>query len=128
MVALGNLAFFMLAHSMIEDKILIDAKSLDIQTQQFMTEYIKSMMSSFAQTVIVFNVFAILVSFILGVLLLNHIAGPAYAVKRHLDELAEGKQPQAPLKLRKYDFFVEVAESVNRLAAKIISDKKDPKV
>lgn len=119
LVSVGNLVFFMFVHSKLEQKMSEEIKSLDPQSQQFLNEYIQGTMHSFYQTVIVFNIFAILVAFLLGALVLNHIAGPVYAIKKQLDDIVEGKELRAPLKLRKHDFFSEVAESVNRLAEKL---------
>lgn len=119
LVSIGNLVFFMIVHSKLEQKIAEEIKSLDPQTQQFLIEYVQGTMKSFYQTVIIFNIFAILVAFLLGALVLNHIAGPVYAIKKQLDDIVDGKELRSPLKLRKHDFFSEVADSVNRLAEKL---------
>ncbi len=125
LTALCNLIFFILLHSIVKTKVLEDAKLLDPESQQFLIEYLKGLMESFAWHVIIFNIFVFLLTYGLGAIMLNNIAGPVYAIKRRLDELAAGVVPPAPLNLRKTDFFKDVAASVNRVADKIEAEKKD---
>lgn len=122
-----NLVFFIIANSVIKTKIITDAKSLDALSFDFLNQYVSGTMSTLAQAVIAFNVFSIIISFVLGSMLLNHIAGPIFAIKKQIDDMADGKKPQRVLKLRKYDFFTDVADSVNRLEGTLKLEKQDPK-
>lgn len=126
-VSAGNLLFFIIVHSKLMQKMAEQIKSFEPPAQEFLTEYMRDVMNSFANTIIMFNIFTIFVAFILGAIVLNHIAGPAYAIKKQLDAIVDGSELRSPLKLRKHDFFVEVAESVNRLAEKLNLYKKKSK-
>jgi hypothetical protein len=48
----------------------------------------------------------------------NRFAGPIFRLKRHLQELAEGKSV-APLSFREGDYWMEIAESFNGVLRKL---------
>jgi len=54
---------------------------------------------------------------IYGFWLSNRIAGPLFRLKRHLDEVAEGKT-DPEIQFRKNDYCSELAESFNAVARK----------
>ncbi len=69
-------------------------------------------------------VYCILVSGALALLSIffsHKIAGPIYRIKRDLDQMTENKEAQAklvPIRLRKHDYFKDLAESINRFIEK----------
>lgn len=59
----------------------------------------------------------------IGLVLSHRIAGPIFSIKRFLNKVANGSYEE-PLKLRKNDELQDVAESLNRLVAKLYSDRQ----
>jgi len=53
-----------------------------------------------------------------GVFFLHRVAGPIYRIRLTLRQLAENKIPANDIKLRRGDFFQEVATELNRVIAK----------
>lgn len=58
------------------------------------------------------------VLFLLLTVYTHRIVGPMYAILRHLKSLNNGDDT-APLNLRQSDFFHDIAEELNKLAARI---------
>lgn len=56
--------------------------------------------------------------FLTAILFSNRLAGPIYRLKRHMNELTEGKKVQ-PLRFRRNDYFVEVSETYNKLIDRV---------
>lgn len=52
-----------------------------------------------------------------GIAFLHSIAGPVYRFRGVIRSMANGKVPERDIKLREGDFFVEVAQELNRLMA-----------
>jgi signal transduction histidine kinase len=124
-ITLINLIFFIIAHSIIETKILNEAQSFDPQSQRYLVDYVSNMLASFKSVFILFSTFTMIIAFAIGSILLNHIAGPAYAIKKQLEDIVAGRKPRQPLILRKYDFFTDIADSVNALTDKLNLIKKE---
>ena len=70
------------------------------------------------QSAVVFGIFVIAFSIVGGILILQHISGPSFSIKRFLSDLAEDRKPRYPLKFRKYDFFNDHADLLNQLYEK----------
>ena len=71
-----------------------------------------------------FFAFVLLTTFITGYFSLyfsNKIAGPIYNIERILDA-HESNQKNVQIKLRKNDYFLSLAEKINRL---LLQNKKD---
>lgn len=124
--AIGNLIFFVLASTLLKNKIVDEVQELDPQTKKIVMDVIKNFYSSLVTGVVIFNIFTILISFVLGVLLLNHIAGPIYAITKKINDHIEGREERTPIQLRKNDFFKELSEAINRLFEKINKEKEKP--
>ena len=60
---------------------------------------------------------------LIGLVLSHRIAGPIFSIKRFLKKVANGTYDET-LKLRKNDELQDVAESLNRLVAKLSSDRR----
>jgi signal transduction histidine kinase len=54
----------------------------------------------------------------------NRLAGPIFRLIRHMDEVARGGSPN-PISFRSRDFNPDLAETYNRLLARIPSEGKD---
>jgi len=64
--------------------------------------------------------FATIVAAIMaGVFFLHRVAGPIYRIRVTLKKLADFQIPEQDIKLRRGDFFEEVADELNRLIAKL---------
>ncbi len=118
-----NLIFFIFAFSRFTNEVSRQATFLDPQAQSFILEHIQSKLTYFGQIVMAFNLFSLIVSFFLGILFLNHIAGPVYAAQKTIADMAQGKHIESRLVLRKFDFFTELADSVNLLIDKLKSER-----
>ena len=55
----------------------------------------------------------------------NRITGPMYRIQRELRALAQGENAQ-PIKLRKGDFWHEVAEDFNAMLTRVASSQDEP--
>ena len=117
-----NLVFFIVVFSKLKENLTDDISYLDSKTQSLINERIMSNLNFLGQLVIGFNIFSIIIAFLIGSLFLNHIAGPVYAVQRILNEMAEGQKVEKHMVLRKYDFFNDLAQSLNRLIDKTNSE------
>ena len=76
---------------------------------------------------LLFRVFIILllsvfVTAVAGILFLARITGPVYRIRRVLKVLADGKVPDHDVILREGDFFIEVADELNRLIIRLRAD------
>ena len=120
-----NFAFFSIILRVYESRIMRELVGLDPVT----SKYLQSVIGEISNTVFIaatfFGLFVLIFSFFAGILLLQHISGPSYALKRFLGDLLEDKKPRYPLKLRKYDFFSNQADLANKLYEKYeLNDKK----
>ncbi len=123
-ISIGNLLFFVLASALLEKKVHEEIQSLDPEAKKFALIFIESVFNPLVQGVVVFNIFTILISFVLGAILLNHIAGPIYAITRQITQFLAGEPRRHPIKLRKHDFFKELSDAVNQLLEKVEKDTK----
>lgn len=86
----------------------------------FLTVYLQSAAmydtsSIYSLSIVVgFFVMTILLQIIMGWYLTNKIAGPLYSLKKHMTAVLANENPE-PLKFRKDDFFIDVAEDYNKV-------------
>ncbi|MCI5166743.1 MAG: HAMP domain-containing protein [Candidatus Electrothrix sp. GM3_4] len=78
------------------------------------------MNESYAQYIIYIIQIAFFGSIVYGFWLSNRIAGPLFRLKKHLDEVAEGKI-NSEIQFRKNDYASEIAESFNIVVEKRFS-------
>lgn len=123
--SLTNLIFFLTAITILENRASENLQSLDKDTKLFVASLIEDLLTPLVHGIIVFNIFTTLVSFILGAILLNHIAGPIYAITRQINHFLNGDSGRKPLTLRKHDFFKELSIAVNQLLDRLDSSDKD---
>ena len=60
-----------------------------------------------------------------AIFLSHRIAGPLYRLQRHLEEVAEGKEPK-DVKFRKGDYYQQLAEACNKLMARMRDSSMKP--
>ena len=60
-----------------------------------------------------------------GVFFLHRVAGPIYRIRITLRQLADGKIPKNDVKLRRGDFFAELAVETNRLMNRLREQHPD---
>lgn len=128
-VVLGliNFMFFVIVLKIFESKLYTEINALDSETSKYMIAVLKEISSLVMYTTSVFGVFILSFSFLGGILLLQHISGPIFALKKFMSEFLEGKKPRYPLSLRKYDFFNDLADLTNKLYEKYELKGKDKK-
>jgi hypothetical protein len=128
-VVLGliNFMFFVIVLKIFESKLYTEINALDSETSKYMIAVLKEISSLVIYTTSVFGVFILSFSFLGGILLLQHISGPIFALKKFMTEFLEGNKPRYPLSLRKYDFFNDLADLTNKLYEKYELKGKDKK-
>lgn len=62
---------------------------------------------------------SLIVTAITGIMFLHRIAGPMYRIRGVLRSMADGHLPRGNVKLREGDFFMEVADELNRLIERL---------
>lgn len=125
-LGLINFIFFVVILKVFESYLYREIASLDDTTKKYLLAVVSEISNLVFYLTSVFGLFILCFSFLGGVLLLQHISGPAYALKKFMTEFYEGKKPRYPLSLRKYDSFSELAELANKLYEKYeIKNKKD---
>ncbi|HPI39323.1 MAG TPA: hypothetical protein PLJ21_00870 [Pseudobdellovibrionaceae bacterium] len=122
-LSLINIIFFYVAIQLSKNKIIETILSLDPDAQNIMMNSFITQSDILIYSIKMFSVFSLLLAVIMGVVLLNHVAGPAYAIKKFLEELLRGDMTRVPLKFRKYDFFTDISDLLNQLAIKYIIKK-----
>lgn len=85
-------------------------------------EEVTEILNSYIQGVILWLFLALIVYFIvtvgISIFFTHRLIGPTYAFRRHIKELTRGNY-KSRVKLRKGDAFMEVADDLNELAAKL---------
>lgn len=120
-----NVAFFVIIFKLLENKILTEINQLeDSQKKYFLAIFTELSQMTF-YSILVFSAFMILFSIFGGILLLQHISGPSYAIKKFLSDLQSSSKPRYPLKFRRHDFFNEHADLLNKVYEKYEMDKKN---
>jgi hypothetical protein len=119
-VVLGalNFAFFVIILKMVESKMLVEINLLEENARKYFLVIFNDLADVVFKSTLAFGGFVVLFSFIGGVLLLQHISGPSYAIKKFLSDLKTNSNPRYPLKLRKHDFFNEHADLLNQVYEK----------
>lgn len=128
-VVLGliNFLFFVVVLHVLETSLFREINSLDDGSKKFLISAFSEISDLVFRLTLIFGVFILCFSFLGGVLLLQHISGPAYAIKKFMTEFLEDKKPRYPLILRKYDFFSDLAVLANRLYEKYEVNKSKDK-
>ncbi len=84
------------------------------------------LMSNLMQT----GLFLVPFSFLVGLHVTHRVAGPAYRIEKHLEDLADGEDPKKPCFLRKDDELQELSSAMNgafvRLSSESQSDAAHP--
>jgi hypothetical protein len=119
-----NVFFFVFAYWLSQEQIMSGFDGLGGPEQIYALDILRRQSAAFYRSAFYFSMFSLSVSFALGLILLNHIAGPAFAIKKYVDSLTQGIKPDRhPLKFRKHDFFYEVAESLSEYYQQKIAPK-----
>jgi hypothetical protein len=114
-----NIVFFLFAFWLSQKQIVDGLAGLQGPEQIYALDLLQQQGAAFFRASAMFSLFSVSLSIVLGLLLLNHIAGPTHAIKQYLDSWLEGKPPaRHPLKFRKHDFFYDLAEAVSTLYEK----------
>lgn len=125
-LGLINFIFFVVVLKVFENYLYREIDSLDDSTKKYLLSVLGEISNLVFYLTSIFGLFILCFSFLGGVLLLQHISGPAYALKKFMTEFHEGKKPRYPLTFRKYDFFSDLAELLNKLYEKYeLKNKKD---
>lgn len=121
-----NFIFFVAVLKIFEAKLYAEITNLDEASSKYLHAILSEISNLVLSLTSLFGIFILCFSFLGGILLLQHISGPVYALKKFLTEFHEGKKPRYPLVLRKYDFFTDVADLVNKLYEKYeLKDKNN---
>lgn len=122
-----NIAFFLTAYWLSQRQLSEALKGLSGVDQQFAMDILEKQGESFFRASALFSLFSLCLSIILGIVLLNHIAGPVFAIKQYLDARLSGSVARHPLKFRKHDYFYEVADSLTKVFDNDPPDSKETK-
>lgn len=68
--------------------------------------------------ILISELVGLLIAFVGGLLYSHKLAGPAYRLKRVVEEAAETGRAPEPISLRKFDEFQDLAQALNRLLAR----------
>lgn len=117
-LALLNLLFIVSLLSVFKTKLLEDFAALDPISQKYLNLIIESWSPVVLNSILMFGGFVLIFSFVCGLLILQHIAGPVYVIKKYLQQTLEGRIERKPIRLRKYDFFKDLADLINEIDTK----------
>ncbi len=120
-----NFIFFIMVLKVCESKLISEINNLDSATSRYLNQIIIELSNLLFYILSLFGIFTLSLSLVAGILLLQHISGPVFAFKKFLSEILEGKPSRYPLHLRKYDFFSDLADLVNKIYEKSELDKKN---
>lgn len=123
-LALVNLTFIITLLSIFKSRFLTDIEALDESSRIYMHTIVESWSPVLLSSILMFGGFIIIFSFVCGLFILQHIAGPIYVVKKYLQQTLEGRAERKPIHLRKYDFLADVAELINKIDATYTHVKK----
>lgn len=124
-----NFIFFIVVLKVCESKLISEINTLDLETSRYLNQIIIELSNLLFYILSLFGIFTLSLSLVAGILLLQHISGPVFAFKKFLSEILEGKPSRYPIHLRKYDFFSDLADLVNKIYEKSELDKKnDPTI
>ncbi|MBL7671489.1 MAG: hypothetical protein JNM39_13470 [Bdellovibrionaceae bacterium] len=123
-----NIIFFLFAYWLSQKQIVDGLMGLDGPEQLYALDLLQKQGAAFFRASAMFSLFSVSLSIVLGLVLLNHIAGPAYVVEQYIETWLRGEAPKRhPLKFRKHDFFYTLAEKISALYDKIHEGKNNPK-
>lgn len=114
-MALVNLIFFIVALKLMKNQFMNEIEPLESSSKIYVQNVLENLSHSMLKTTWTFGAFVIVFSVLAGLLLLQNISGPAYSIKRYLENILEGKPSDGPLRLRKYDFFHPIADLINKI-------------
>lgn len=117
-IAALNILYIFISVKLFEQNIIIDLASFSVEQKALIEKIILDQFPKLFIQIAIFSALVLALSLMAGVLLLNHISGPAIGIKRFIDELADGNTSHYPLKPRKNDFLKEIMTSLNQLAEK----------
>jgi hypothetical protein len=120
-----NVAFFSIIFKMLESKLLNEINQLDESQKKYFLAIFNDLSQVAFYSILGFGAFMIIFSIFGGILLLQHISGPSYAIKKFLTDLQGNEKPRYPLKFRRHDFFNEHAELLNKVYEKYEMNKKN---
>ncbi len=126
-ITMVNISFFMISIYFFQKNIMVDTLSLDENTQKTIFSLFFHESEKLVNKTIIFSILSLSFSSILGVVLLNRVAGPIYLIKRFLEEMLKEDFSRAPIKLRNSDFFSEIGDLINQLALKYKAKENSPK-
>ncbi len=120
-----NVAIFYFGYKVLVVNLLDEINLVDTQSSQLLAKALTLQSATIERAVLFFCLFILMYHVLIGVVIFHHIAGPAYAIKKHLKRLKDGETPPK-LILRKYDFFSDIVEELNALTAKLSPEQKWP--
>jgi methyl-accepting chemotaxis protein len=115
-LSLINISFFLAAIYFSQNSLMETILSLDESAQKVLLGAYIEQSKNLLMACIYFSLFSLCLAVIMGVVLLNHVAGPAYAIKKFLEGMLSGDMTRAPLHFRKHDFFSDISELLNKVA------------
>lgn len=124
-LALLNLLFVIFLLSVFKGKLLQDLSALDPASEKYMHLIIESWSPVILNSIVMFGGFILIFSFVCGLLILQQISGPVYVIKKYLQQTLEGRIERKPIRLRKYDFFKDLAELINAIDSKYSYTEKN---
>lgn len=120
-----NIAFFIIIFKFLEKKIFDEINQLDESQKKYFLAIFNELSQMTFYSILVFSAFMILFSIFGGILLLQHISGPSFAIKKFLSDLQSNSKPRYPLKFRRHDFFNDHADLLNKIYEKYEVNKKN---
>ncbi len=107
----------LLAQSLLDLGISIEDPAVARAMQEALPGMLKS---NLLQT----GLFLVPFSFLVGLHVTHRVAGPAYRIEKHLEDLADGEDPKKPCFLRKNDELQELSSAMNGAFARLSSESQ----
>jgi|688.fasta_scaffold904061_2 hypothetical protein len=113
--AIGIYAYFQIVAKNIRDVAgLLSQTQMDL-IERHLQQGLYALIGLVVMTAVIAGFYALIFS--------RRIAGPIFALSRHLDRCIESKKLE-PLTLREGDLFKDIADRFNRLAEQILSERR----
>ena len=119
--------FFSVAtYSYIQDTLFAGIRT-GISDSQVAASLAKEQSSLLNNNILLLFGFFVLILTVLAIFITHRIAGPMFALKKRMNEVASGIVHSKPLQFRKTDEFQDVAECFNKMMDKLHQARKDEK-
>ncbi len=119
--------FFSIAtYSYIQDTLFAGIQT-GISNSQVAASLAKEQVTLLNNNILLLFGFFVLTLTVFAIFITHRIAGPMFALKRRMNEVASGMIHSKPLQFRKTDEFQDVAECFNKMMDKLQEAKKNKK-